>query len=102
MYYRPCVGCFSENIAITPRKHTCSNKCFVEFVLMQKGESDLIRVILKEDEKTYLVEKINNKTIKLQNKKALIKPDEILAVTYCPVSRLNELMHLFKTHEEEA
>jgi len=99
--YRPCVGCHSENIAITPRKHTCSNECFVEFVLMVKGESDLIRIIFKDDERLYLIEKINKKTIKLKGRDGLIKPEEILAVTYCPIEKLNELAKLFKNEEEE-
>jgi hypothetical protein len=63
---------------------------------MEKGESTLIRIVLKSDEKTYLVEKINKKTIKLDRKKELIKPEEILAITYCPIERLAEIALLFK------
>ena len=99
--YRPCVGCFSENIAITPRKYTCSNVCFVDYVLMEKGESNLIRIVLKSDGNAYIVEKINKRTIKLTNKTELIKANEILAITYCPIDSLQELSEWIKNNTKE-
>ena len=99
--YRPCVGCFAQNIAITPRKYTCSNECFVEFVLMQKGESNLIRITYMdgEKEKIGLIDKINKNTLRLKDVERLINFNEILAVTYCPKEKLQELAEFFKSNE---
>jgi hypothetical protein len=69
---------------------------------MDKLEGNMSDIqIMLQDKKTYLIEKINKKSIKLKHIGRTIKPEEILAVTYCTVERLPEIAALFQTKLEE-
>jgi SepF-like predicted cell division protein (DUF552 family) len=70
--------------------------------IQEGNKMGYVQIMLKKDGKTYLIEKINNKTIKLKDVEELIKPEDVKYITVCRPEDLQELAEFFKTIEEEA
>ena len=64
---------------------------------MMEGKNMDIQIML-EDKKTYLIDTIDtkNKTATLKHTTKTVDASEILAVTYCPSTRIIELSKLFQ------
>lgn len=100
--YDGCPTCNKATNALFWRSKCCSPECFISYMEMRKGENKLDIQVMLTDKKTYLIEKINKNSVRLKHIDKTVKPEEILCITYCPVSRLHELTHLFTKREEEA
>ena len=101
LIYSACTTCNKATHALFWRSKCCSVECFIAYMDMMEGENMSDIQIMLQDKKTYLIEKINKKSIKLKHIDKTIKLNEIKAITYCPIGRLHELAVLFTTNNEE-